>query len=103
MFFRQLILTVGVVFVATAGLANAEVAPEYLRTNMLDSLPQLQLEDESYRATCPLTGMSRSLRSDVAHPDSKHLYDWALPAETLAAREKCAMPAPLPDLYENIG
>lgn len=103
MFCRLLMLIVGSVFVSTAGPANAKVAHEYLQTNMLNNLPQLQLEDESYRAMCPITGVSHSLRSDVTQLDVTHLYDWAHPAETLAAREKCAMPAPLPDIYDNIG
>lgn len=113
MLFRQLMLTVGFVFVATAGLANAKAAPEYLQTNSLDNFPQLQLEDESSRAMCPLTGVSPSHRSysnrgnsnqsDVTQLDVTHLYDWAHPDETLAARQRCAMPAPLPDIYENIG
>ena len=81
MFFRQLII-VGLVLVASAGLANAKVAPEYLQTNISNNFPQLQLEDESSRAMCPFTGVSHSHqsysnrgysnRSDVTHLDVMH-------------------------------
>lgn len=103
MFFRVLMLIAGSMFVATVTSANAKVAPDYLHTNMFDQLPQLQLRHGSDRAICPLYGVGGWHWDDVYHLDVSHLYDWAHPAETRDAREKCAMPAPDPDIYENIG
>jgi hypothetical protein len=103
MFFHQLMLIVGSVFVVTAGLASAKVAPESMQTNMLDNLPQLQLEDAIERAMCPVDLAANPHLQDLTRLDVTHLYDWVHPTETRAAREKCAMPALDPDVFENIG
>jgi len=102
-FFRLMMVIAGSMLVATASMANAKAAPGYLHTNLLDKFPQTQMQESPYRAMCPLIGVSNSHQDDVADLDLSHLYDWAQPIETLEARDTCAMPAPDPDVFENIG
>ena len=103
MFFRQLMLVAVFALFVSAEPASAKVAPDYQPVEVLQYLPELQLEHGSARRICPIDSSNILHREEKLRLDILHLYDWAHPIETRVAREQCAIPAPDSDLFENIG